>query len=72
MTLSNALFDVARAVEQVVEDEPVSVPDVDGNIVALPVDIGLPNPNGFEIDNLYLDMNGIVRIFRWLSPESIC
>lgn len=47
-------------VEQVVEDEPVGVADVDGNTVVLPVDISLPNPNGFEADNLYLDMNGIV------------
>lgn len=50
------------AVERVVEDEAVTIPDENGNDVVVPVDTTLPNPNGFEVDNLYLDMNGIVSL----------
>ena len=45
-----------KIISPVIEDLPTRVDDHE-----VPVDGSGPNPNGEEMDNLYLDMNGIVH-----------
>lgn len=52
---------VTCTVEAVVEEEEVKIPSEEAEDVVVPIDMSGPNPNQMEFDNLYLDMNGIVR-----------
>ena len=61
------------AVYPVVEEEEVKVLGDNGDEVVIPQNMSHPNPNGMEFDNLYLDMNGIVRSFHspcWLRAQT--
>jgi hypothetical protein len=40
-------------VERVIEDKPVKVEGPGGVVEEEPINYGGPNPNGFEVDNLY-------------------
>nr|POE68848.1 5'-3' exoribonuclease 2 [Quercus suber] len=50
-----------KIVSPVVEQLPQEIENDDGSKTQIPVDARQPNPNGEEMDNLYLDMNGIVH-----------
>lgn len=45
-----------KIVTSVIEEKAI---EIDGE--TMPLDTTRPNPNGEEMDNLYLDMNGIVH-----------
>jgi 5'-3' exoribonuclease 2 len=50
-----------KIISPVVEEHPTEVENEDGSITKIPIDARKPNPNEEEMDNLYLDMNGIVH-----------
>lgn len=60
------------------EEEEATLPGEDGEDILVPVNMSGPNPNDMEFDNLYLDMNGIVRLNSdlsskvWLMPWFTC
>ena len=50
-----------KIISPVIEELPEEVDNGDGTKSKIPVDARGTNPNGEEMDNLYLDMNGIVH-----------
>lgn len=51
----------AVVVQQVIEEKPFRDRAPDGAEVVTPIDYGAPNPNGFEVDNLYCKLAGAVQ-----------
>lgn len=50
-----------KIISPVVEEQGQEVENDDGTTTKIPIDARGSNPNGEEMDNLYLDMNGIVH-----------
>jgi len=50
-----------KIISPVIEELPEEIDNGDGTKTKVPIDARTPNPNGEEMDNLYLDMNGIVH-----------
>jgi len=50
-----------KIISPVIEELPEEIDNGDGTKTKMPIDGRTPNPNGEEMDNLYLDMNGIVH-----------
>ncbi len=67
-----ARFDlISCPVGTVVEEEETKIQDENGNDVVVPINMAGPNPNEVELDNLYLDMNGIVRLYSHALPSTL-
>ena len=66
-----ARFDLISCPVSTVVEEEEKVQDENGNDVVLPINMAGPNPNEVELDNLYLDMNGIVRLYLPCSTVNL-
>ncbi|KAJ7276141.1 XRN 5'-3' exonuclease N-terminus-domain-containing protein [Mycena haematopus] len=60
-----------KIIYPVEEEEDIKVPAQDGSTISIPVNMSMPNPNGKEFDNLYLDMNGIVHNSPLRPPTAV-
>jgi hypothetical protein len=70
--LHGARFDlISCPVSTVEEEEETKIQDENGNDVVVPTNMAGPNPNEVELDNLYLDMNGIVRFYSPCSTVNL-
>jgi len=70
---SDSVLDLTScSVSTVTEEEETKVQDENGNDVVVPINMARPNPNEVELDNLYLDMNGIVCLYSPYSTLQLC